>query len=75
MITKNRMIFAHYYIGASDEETKEMGILLNRTKRYAFEDYEAFDMLYEKVRKKFELCVVFPFLKIYFRGKRIKMLS
>lgn len=67
-----KYLFAHYYIGANDEETKKMGIMLNNTKRHAFDDYEAFDMLYDKVRKKFELCVIYPFLKNIFQGKEEK---
>lgn len=67
-----KYLFAHYYIGAGEEETREMGITLNRTKRFAFDDYEAFDMLYDKVRKKFELCVIYPFLKNIFQGKEDK---
>lgn len=63
-----KYLFAHYYINANDEKTKEMGLMLNKTKRHAFDDYEAFDMLYDKVKKKFELCVIFPFLKNIFQG-------
>lgn len=67
-----KYLFAHYYINADDEKTKEMGVMLNKTKRHAFDDYEAFDMLYDKVRKKYELCVIFPFLKNIFQGKNDK---
>lgn len=63
-----KYLFAHYYINADDEKTKEMGVMLNKTKRHEFDDYEAFDMLYDKVKKKFELCVIFPFLKNIFQG-------
>ena len=63
-----KYLFAHYYINAKDEETKAMGLMLNQTARYAFDDYEAFDMLYSQVQKKFELCVVFPYLKNIFQG-------
>lgn len=63
-----KYMFAHYYINAKDEETKEMGKELNRTDRHAFDDYEAFDMLYSKVQKKFEVCVIFPYLKNIFQG-------
>lgn len=63
-----KYLFAHYYVSANEEETKKMGVMLNRTERHAFDDYEAFDMLYDKVREKFELCVIFPFLKAIFQG-------
>lgn len=63
-----KYLFAHYYINADDEETKAMGLMLNRTERHAFDDYEAFDMLYSKVQKKFELCVIYPYLKNIFQG-------
>lgn len=63
-----KYLFAHYYITADEEKTKEMGVMLNKTKRHAFDDFEAFDMLYDKVKEKFELCVIFPFLKNIFQG-------
>lgn len=64
-----KYLFALYYINADNDKTKEMGKKLNNTERHAFDDYEAFDMLYDKVRKKFELCVMFPFLRNIFQGK------
>ena len=63
-----KYLFAHYYINADDEDTKEMGVTLNNTDRTAFDDYEALDMLYEKVKDKFEVCVILPFLKNIFQG-------
>lgn len=63
-----KYLFAHYYINADDEKTKKMGLMLNKTERHAFDDYEAFDMLYDRVQKKFELCVIFPFLQNIFQG-------
>ena len=63
-----KYLFAHYYINADSEETKEMGVQLNKTPRLKFDDYEAFDMLYNKVQKKFELCVIYPYLNNIFQG-------
>lgn len=67
-----KYLFAHYYINAGDEETKKMGVQLNQTERHAFDDYEAFDMLYNQVQKKFELCVIYPYLKNIFYGNEDK---
>ncbi len=63
-----KYLFAHYYINATDEETKKMGVRLNQTQRYLFDDYEAFDMLYSQVQKKFEVCVILPYLRNIFQG-------
>lgn len=67
-----KYLFAHYYLSAKDTETKAMGIMLNQTKRHKFDDYEAFDMLYDKARTKLELCVIYPFLQNIFQGKEDK---
>ncbi len=52
-----------------DERNKKMGSEGYQTSGYLFDYFhDAFDMLYSQVQKKFEVCVILPYLWNIFQG-------
>lgn len=61
-------LFADYYLKADASVAVELGEQLINKAPSLFENEDAFDMIYQLEKKKFEYCILKPFLEDIFKG-------
>ncbi len=62
-------LFAEYYLNADTETTEELGKQLIDKDPQLFDNLDAFNMFYDTEKKRFEYCILKPFLELIFKGQ------
>lgn len=62
-------LFADYYLNADTAETEKMGKQLMDKEPHLFDNLDAFNMIYDTEQKRFEYCILKPFLESVFKGQ------
>ncbi len=62
-------LFADYYLNSDAVETEKMGKQLMDREPHLFDNLDAFNMIFAREKKKFEYCILKPFLDSVFKGQ------